>query len=110
MKARIAALMWAFKLSQAYTYLAVAVAVQRQQEAGAGLDAGLVPITVPELLRLLRDTSTGHDGRPRRPLLRSAIADFYDSANRGGKPEAPRCRTTEQTKLEHVSHGEGAGT
>jgi hypothetical protein len=32
------------------------VAVQRQQEAGAGLDAGLVPITVSELLRLLRDT------------------------------------------------------
>ena len=40
----------------AYIYLAVAVAVQRQQEAGADLDAGLIPITVPELLRLLRDT------------------------------------------------------
>ena len=36
-------------------YLAVAVALQRQQEAGADLDAGLIPITVPELLRLLRD-------------------------------------------------------
>jgi SRSO17 transposase len=40
----------------AYIYLAVAVAVQRQQEAGQDLDAGLIPITVPELLRLLRDT------------------------------------------------------
>jgi hypothetical protein len=40
----------------AYTYLAVAVAIQRQQEAGSDLDAGLIPITVPELLRLLRDT------------------------------------------------------
>ncbi len=39
----------------AYIYLAVAVAVQRQQEAGSDLDAGLIPITVPELLRLLRD-------------------------------------------------------
>jgi SRSO17 transposase len=38
----------------AYIYLAVAVAVQRQHEAGSDLDAGLIPITVPELLRLLR--------------------------------------------------------
>jgi hypothetical protein len=38
----------------AYIYLAVAVAVQRQQEAGSDLDAGLIPVTVPELLRLLR--------------------------------------------------------
>jgi hypothetical protein len=38
----------------AYIYLAVAV--QRQQDASADLDAGLIPITVPELLRLLRDT------------------------------------------------------
>ena len=37
----------------AYIYLAVAL--QRQQDAGSGLDAGLIPITVPELLRLLRD-------------------------------------------------------
>jgi SRSO17 transposase len=37
-------------------YLAVTVAVQRQQEAGSDLDAGLIPVTVPELLRLLRDT------------------------------------------------------
>ena len=40
----------------AYIYLAIAVAVQRRQEAGSDLDAGLIPITVPELLRLLRDT------------------------------------------------------
>jgi hypothetical protein len=40
----------------AYIYLAIAVAVQRQQEAGSDLDAGLIPITMPELLRLLRDT------------------------------------------------------
>jgi hypothetical protein len=31
----------------AYIYLAIAVAVQRQQEAGSDLDAGLTPITVP---------------------------------------------------------------
>ncbi len=40
----------------AYIYLAVAVAIQRQQEAGSDLDGGLIPITVPEPLRLLRDT------------------------------------------------------
>ena len=40
----------------AYLYLAVAVAIQRQQEAGSDLNAGLIPITVPELLRLLRET------------------------------------------------------
>ena len=40
----------------AYIYLAVTAAVQRQHDTGAGLDAGLIPITVPELLRLLRDT------------------------------------------------------
>jgi hypothetical protein len=39
----------------AYLYLAVAVAMQRQHDAGSDLDAGLIPITVPELLRLLRD-------------------------------------------------------
>ena len=39
----------------AYIYLAVAVAVQRQQDAGCDPDAGLIPITVPELLPLLRD-------------------------------------------------------
>ena len=39
----------------AYIYLAVAVALQRQQDAGSDLDAGLIPVTVPELLRLLRD-------------------------------------------------------
>ena len=38
----------------AYLYLAVAVALQREHDAGSGLDAGLIPVTVPELLRLLR--------------------------------------------------------
>jgi SRSO17 transposase len=40
----------------AYIYLTVTAAMQRQQEAGQDLDAGLISITVPELLRLLRDT------------------------------------------------------
>ena len=40
----------------AYIYLAVTVALQRQQDASSDLDAGLIPVTVPELLRLLRVT------------------------------------------------------
>jgi hypothetical protein len=47
---------WTVICPLAYIYLAIAVAVQRQQEAGSDLDAGLIPITVPELQRLLRDT------------------------------------------------------
>jgi hypothetical protein len=40
--------------------------VQRQQDTGSGLDAGLIPITVTELLRLLRDTVI-HQLRRDRP-------------------------------------------
>jgi hypothetical protein len=39
----------------AYIYLAVAATLQREQDASSDPDAGLIPITVPELLRLLRD-------------------------------------------------------
>ena len=39
----------------AYVYLAITVAVQRQHDTGQDLDAGLIPITIPELVRLLRD-------------------------------------------------------
>jgi SRSO17 transposase len=46
---------WTALCLLAYLYLAVAVAVQRQQEASSGPDSGLIPVTVPELLRLLRD-------------------------------------------------------
>jgi len=38
----------------AYIYLAVAAAVNRDSQASQ--DTGLIPITIPELLRLLRDT------------------------------------------------------
>jgi SRSO17 transposase len=46
---------WTAVCLLAYLYLAVAVALQRQQEASSSPDAGLIPVTVPELLRLLRD-------------------------------------------------------
>jgi hypothetical protein len=53
----------------AYIYLAVTVALQRQQDTGSDLDAGLIPITVPELLRLLRDTVIPHPRRDRAHRL-----------------------------------------
>ena len=60
-------------------YLAIAVAVQRQQEADSDLDAGLISITVPELLRLLRDTviPPPRPGQPHRlhwPIWRRRYA------------------------------------
>ena len=64
---------WTAACLLAYIYLAVAVAVQCQQEASSGPDAGLIPVTVPELLRLLRNIvipppgetgTTGCTGRP----------------------------------------------
>ena len=40
----------------AYIYLAVTAATQRQHDADSDLAAGLIPITIPELVRLLRNT------------------------------------------------------
>jgi len=47
---------WTALCLLAYIYLAVAVALQRQRDASSDLAAGLIPVTVPELLRLMRDT------------------------------------------------------
>jgi SRSO17 transposase len=47
---------WTAVCLLAYIYLAVTTAVQRQHDTSSDLDARLIPITVPELLRLLRDT------------------------------------------------------
>jgi hypothetical protein len=66
-----------------YLYLAVAAALQRQHEPGSDLDAGLIPVTVPELQRLLRDTvipppwrdrATGCAGRTGGAALSTAPA------------------------------------
>jgi len=54
----------------AYIYLAVAATVQRQRDASSDLDAGLIPVTVPELLRLLRGTVIPPPRRDRPHLLR----------------------------------------
>jgi hypothetical protein len=53
---------WTAVCLLAYLYLAVAVALQREHDAGSGLDAGLIPVSVPELLRLLRASSSRRPG------------------------------------------------
>ena len=60
---------WTALCLLACIYLAVAVAVQRQHDAGSGLDAGLIPVTVPELLRLLRGTVIAPPRRDRAHRL-----------------------------------------
>ena len=45
---------WSALCLLAYIYLAVAVAVHRDSDPGP--EIGLIPITIPELVRLLRDT------------------------------------------------------
>jgi SRSO17 transposase len=47
---------WTAVCLLAYIYLAITAALQRQQDASSGPAAGLIPITIPELARLLRDT------------------------------------------------------
>jgi hypothetical protein len=47
---------WTAVCLLACIYLAVPDALQREHDAGSDADAGLIPVTVPELLRLLRGT------------------------------------------------------
>jgi SRSO17 transposase len=47
---------WTTLCLLAYIYLAVTAAIQRQHDTGSDLAAGLIPITIPELLRLVRGT------------------------------------------------------
>lgn len=61
---------WTALCLLAYLYLAVAVALERQRDVGSGLDTGLIPITIPELLRLLRDTVIPPPRRDRAHRLR----------------------------------------
>jgi SRSO17 transposase len=61
---------WTALCLLAYIYLAVAVAVQRDHDGGSDLDTGLIPITVPELLRLLRDVVIPPPRRDRAHRLR----------------------------------------
>ena len=47
---------WSARCLPAFTYLAVTVALDRGTHAG--LETGLIPVTIPEMLRMLRGTSS----------------------------------------------------
>jgi SRSO17 transposase len=57
----------------AYVYLAVAAALQRQQDARSEPGTELIPVTVPELLRLLRGTTIPPPRRDRAHRLHWSI-------------------------------------
>jgi SRSO17 transposase len=57
----------------AYIYMAVAAALHRQQDAGSELGTELIPLTVPELLRLLRGTVIPPPQRDRAHRLHWSI-------------------------------------
>jgi hypothetical protein len=57
----------------AYIYLAVAAAVQRQHDTSPELGTDLIPVTVPELLRLLRGTVIPPPRRDRAHRLHWSI-------------------------------------
>ena len=71
----------------AYIYLAIAVAVQRQQEAGSDLDAGLIPVTVPGAATAL----AGH----RHPVAAARPAPPAALAGLAAPPPAPRPRSSQ---------------
>jgi hypothetical protein len=72
---------WTAVCLLAYIYLAVAVVLQRQQEAGSDADAGLIPVTIPELPRLLRGTIIPPPAGPGPPAALAGLATL---------PPAPR--------------------
>src|SRR5215468_11353502 len=53
----------------AYLYLAVAVALQRQHDAASGPDTGLIPVTIPELLRSCATPSSRRPPGPAPPAV-----------------------------------------
>jgi len=53
----------------AYMFLTVAAALERHQDAEANAAAGMIPVTVPELLRLLRGTAIPPPRRDREHVL-----------------------------------------
>jgi SRSO17 transposase len=69
----------------AYIYLAIAAAVQRQHDPSPEL-AGLIPITAPELLRLLRGTVIPPPRRDRGPQAALVILAATPPAPRPPSP------------------------
>jgi len=76
----------------AYTYLAVAAAVQRQHDPGPEA-AGLIPVTTPELLRILRGTVIPPPRRDRdHPAALVVVAATPPASRPPGPPALERLR------------------
>jgi len=90
---------WTAVCLLAYLYLAVTVALQRQQEASSDLDAGLIPVTIPELLRLLRDVVIPPPRRDRTHRLHWSACDAATST----APARPTSAGT-PTPRQHHDH------
>ena len=92
---------WTMVCLLAYIYLTVAVALQRDQDACSYRDAGLIPVTVPKLLRLLRGTVIPPPGaRPGPPAALVSLAT---------PPPASRAKPTNArtpTPRQHHDHNE----
>ena len=103
---------WTALCLLAYPYPTVAVALQRQHDAGSGLDAGLIPVTVPELLRLLRgtvippprrDRPTGCAGRTGGAATSTAPGKLTDA----GTPVQRRHHDHNELQLPYMRSGRG---
>jgi hypothetical protein len=81
----------------AYSCLGVAVALQRQHDADSDLDAGLIPVTIPELLRLLRDTVIPPPRRDRAPP-----AALVSLATPPPAPRPPSSPTLERVRRDNT--------
>ena len=69
----------------AYIFLAVAAALQRAHDAGAGV-LGLIPVTVPELLRQLRGTVIAEPRRDQAHRDAWSLGDAATSTAPGSSP------------------------
>ena len=91
----------------AYIYLAVAVALDR--DTHADLEIGLIPVTVPEMLRMLRGTVISPPRRdPRPPPALVAVATPPPVASQPSPPALEclrRCHTVITTNYRCRNYG-----
>jgi hypothetical protein len=77
--------------------LTIAAAIQRQHDATSDLDAGLIPSTVPELLRLVHDAVL-----PPTPARPGPPAALVGLATPPPVPHTPSPSTLERLRRDHT--------
>ena len=90
----------------------VAVTRQREHDASADLDAGLIPVTVPELLRLLHDVVIPpSQARPGAPAALAGLATPPPAPSPPSPPALERlCRDNTMIATAAVSLARPGGT